>query len=324
MYLHRRYFLEALVRRSQEPLRSKYALSVLSVHRSAVLLLQGIRQMDEIVKGVLPRLTFMWAHALWVCLCAIVIKSPGCVLAQSSLAEIDKPTIITLFEQAHHAMDRYREGNWPSTGARDELATDVMKLIGRSDFALTGENTERTTHVPGSHRRILLPSDAHPSLFEYIKQFESQSDRNSDTPSTDSIQASAPSFTVDSTIPSSVAPTATGYTEPFGSHLLNEPLQSNSSGFESHTNRPNYAGPSPNPPDWSSSFFYDNQMSAMNNHQGNNANVTSSYPSYDGPYLVQGVDYAHLDGQPPQDQVWEQFLSILIPSDTNPDATSIL
>ncbi|PVG02749.1 hypothetical protein CPB86DRAFT_780169 [Serendipita vermifera] len=342
MYLHRRYFLEALVRRSQEPLRSKYALSVLSVHRSAVLLLQGIRQIDEIVKGVLPRLTFMWAH---VCLCAIVIKSPGCVLAKSSLVEIDKakdyfgqmvaynishaqPTIVKLFEQAHLAMDRYQEGKWQPSGSRDELATDVMKLIGRSDFALPNEHIERATDVPNSHGKFSLPTDAHPTLFEYMKQFEGQSHQNDNTPLTDPIQLSAASFATDSAVSSSVAPTAIGYTEPFGAHLHNGPHQGGdfANGFNFHTKRSNYPGETSNTTDWSSSIFYESQLSTMGNHQGNTVNVPVSYSSYTDAYLSQGVEgyYSHVGEQPPQDQVWDQFLSILIPSDTDPGATSII
>jgi hypothetical protein len=64
MYLHRRYFIEALIRRPSEPLRSKYAMSVLAVHRSSVLLLQGIRRLDGLIGKLFPRIFFMWLHAL--------------------------------------------------------------------------------------------------------------------------------------------------------------------------------------------------------------------------------------------------------------------
>jgi hypothetical protein len=64
MYLHRRYFVEALSRRPDEPLRSKFAMSVLAVHRSAVLLLQGIQRLDRLASPLLPRLFFMWLNGL--------------------------------------------------------------------------------------------------------------------------------------------------------------------------------------------------------------------------------------------------------------------
>jgi hypothetical protein len=64
MYIHRRYFLDALAKRPNEPLRSKYAMSVLAVHRSATLLLQGILRINNMVEHVFSNMSFMWAHAL--------------------------------------------------------------------------------------------------------------------------------------------------------------------------------------------------------------------------------------------------------------------
>jgi hypothetical protein len=64
MYLHRRYFVEALTKRPSEPLRSTYAMSVLAVHRSATLILQGILRLNNIVEHVCSNVSFMWIHAL--------------------------------------------------------------------------------------------------------------------------------------------------------------------------------------------------------------------------------------------------------------------
>lgn len=64
MYLHRRYFIESLTRMPDEPLRSKYAMSVLAVHRSAVLLLQGLQRLDGVMGRLLPKVIFMWLHGL--------------------------------------------------------------------------------------------------------------------------------------------------------------------------------------------------------------------------------------------------------------------
>jgi hypothetical protein len=64
MYLHRRYFVEALTKRPSEPLRSTYAMSVLAVHRSATLIIQGILRLSNIVEHVFSNTSFMWTHAL--------------------------------------------------------------------------------------------------------------------------------------------------------------------------------------------------------------------------------------------------------------------
>jgi hypothetical protein len=64
MYLHRRHFVQALSKESHDPLRSKFAMSVLAVHRSAILMLQRILHIDELVEHLLLRVAFMWTHAL--------------------------------------------------------------------------------------------------------------------------------------------------------------------------------------------------------------------------------------------------------------------
>ncbi|PVG02745.1 hypothetical protein CPB86DRAFT_539882 [Serendipita vermifera] len=66
MYLHRRYFVEALTKRSNEPFRSKYAMSVLAVHRSATALLQGILHSACTAERIFATISFIWVHALYV------------------------------------------------------------------------------------------------------------------------------------------------------------------------------------------------------------------------------------------------------------------
>jgi hypothetical protein len=39
-------------------------MSVLAVHRSAVLLLQGIQRLDGLIGKMLPRIFFIWLHGL--------------------------------------------------------------------------------------------------------------------------------------------------------------------------------------------------------------------------------------------------------------------
>ena len=109
LYLHRTYLVETLMRWPEDPLRSKFALSVLAAHRSSLLIIQGLSQLHEQLADLIPRMAFLYLHAFsayvrvisldrshfthnakQVCLCAIVIRSPGCALARSSLAEIDR------------------------------------------------------------------------------------------------------------------------------------------------------------------------------------------------------------------------------------------
>lgn len=111
LYLHRTYLVETLMRWPEDPLRSKFALSVLAAHRSSLLIIQGLSRLHEKLADLIPRIAFMYLHAFsayvraipldrphsthsakQVCLCAIVIRSPGCALTHSSLAEIDRAT----------------------------------------------------------------------------------------------------------------------------------------------------------------------------------------------------------------------------------------
>ncbi|PVG02748.1 hypothetical protein CPB86DRAFT_725038 [Serendipita vermifera] len=68
LYLHRRYFVEALERHSREPLRSKYSMSVLAVHRSALFLLHGTLRTADMIKNKIAAINFLSPHALWVLL----------------------------------------------------------------------------------------------------------------------------------------------------------------------------------------------------------------------------------------------------------------
>ncbi|CCA77997.1 hypothetical protein PIIN_00710 [Serendipita indica DSM 11827] len=205
MYMHRRYFVEALSRFPNEPLRSKYAMSVLAVHRSAVLLLQGIQRLDSLIGQFLPRIFFIWLHGLsaYICLCALVIKSPGCSLAKSCIVEIDRtkdlfarvtsyrlahaqPIISKLYDQAHLAMAMHNEGKWP-VDARDcssaDGDVDVMRFAGRPGFISRTEpgreresqdNTSANTPDTGSGGSP--PNVAHHLLTEYMKRFQGESD----------------------------------------------------------------------------------------------------------------------------------------------------
>ncbi|KAG8832047.1 hypothetical protein FRC17_002157 [Serendipita sp. 399] len=218
LYLHRRYFVEALARYPEEPLRSKYAMSVLAVHRSSVLLLQGIQRLNGLIGNILPRVVFMWLHGLsaYVCLCAIVIKSPGCSLARSCLVEIDRtkdlftrvvsmrlahalvsamrreswidrpdvyiiqPVVTKLYEQAHLAMNMHKEGKWPpndpNSKSEDE-EVDVMRFAGRPNFVSVLDSKDTPTSLSTPEPTTAGGSPPHhPLLTEYLKKFQSCND----------------------------------------------------------------------------------------------------------------------------------------------------
>ncbi|CAG8664569.1 3797_t:CDS:2, partial [Acaulospora colombiana] len=164
-----------------------------------------------------------------VCLCAIVIKSPGCSLAQSSLNEIDRlkdifarvkayrSTIIKLTEQAHLAMSQFKEGKWPPVHQGDDVDVDVMKFIGRTDFAPRKPQEATTPSTVNGHSEDLQPSSVHPVLFEYMKQFEEPLTKNGSPTSAFSTQVSTLDFHPEQSIFPPVIPGLTANTDIFTS-----------------------------------------------------------------------------------------------------------
>ncbi|PVG02734.1 hypothetical protein CPB86DRAFT_537491 [Serendipita vermifera] len=342
MYLHRRYFVEALARQPREPLRSKYAMSVLAVHRSSVLLLQGILGLDRIVEEFLTRLSFIWIHALsaYVCLCAIVIKSPGSRLARSSLTEIDRikssfarattyrvfhaqPTIDKLYQQAHLAMNQYRKGKWPPTKPDEEIDAGVMKLIGRAGFAPEKPQEAITPTSESDHSENHQSNGIHPDLFEYMKQFENQSEKNGGSTSTYPTQMSTLNFLPEQRIFPSLIP---GFTMNNGVHGSQPPSRS-TKGFDTihyvdpHSNHSNFTHPPFHPTDWPSNHIYGGPPVGMNSTGGYAPPISSQPFLYGDPFLEQGMGPLHPGQQQPQDQVWEQFLSTLMPNESSQNPT---
>lgn len=63
LYLHRTYLVETLIRWPEDPLRSKFALSVLAAHRSSLLIIQGLSRLHEKLADLIPRIAFLYLHA---------------------------------------------------------------------------------------------------------------------------------------------------------------------------------------------------------------------------------------------------------------------
>jgi hypothetical protein len=109
LYLHRTYLVEALTRYPESPLSCKWGVSVYAVHRSALIIMVSFRRFHELYPNMIPKVLNVWLYvsgipvlfrtfsltrivqsiSAYVCLCAIVIRSPGCPLSSSSLLEIN-------------------------------------------------------------------------------------------------------------------------------------------------------------------------------------------------------------------------------------------
>ncbi|PVG02736.1 hypothetical protein CPB86DRAFT_780150 [Serendipita vermifera] len=335
MYLHRRYFVEALVKESNEPLRSKYAMSVWAVHRSCTLLLQGIVRLNSIVEHLFSRTSFMWVHGLsaYVCLSAIVIKSPGCSLAPSSLAEIDQikdafarvtsyrvahaqPTLVKLHEQAHLAMNRYKEGNWPPKGSSSEAGVDedVMKFIGRRDFVATKSQETTRQVVTGDCTEDITQNGVHPALYEYMQWFGDRPENNANGPLTYSAQTSAPNFfSQPGAIPPAIPRPATN-TGTFESYLPETLLMevNNMNTLGSRTGLSDLTSHASDSTSWASSNSSNDPSLLFDPSQDHGLNVPSQPFLFDDLPLEPATEPSCGAGQQSLDQVWDQFLSTLM------------
>ncbi|PVG02750.1 hypothetical protein CPB86DRAFT_541207 [Serendipita vermifera] len=292
-----------------------------------------------IVSGIISLVSVLMS----VCLCAIVIKSPGCPLAQSSLLEIDQskdfftqvtvycishaqPTIMKLHKQAHLTMAQYREGKWPVTEPRDEAATDVTKFIGRSNFAPPTRQREVVPSISNDQGEVFLPTGTHPTMFEYVKQFEKQVDRSESTQQTNVIQGGTSTFAQEQGMLSSNVFGMTKDMQYSGSVPLTiiqrDAITTNdleaSGGVQA-----SLATQASESINWPSNGFYEDLSSDLTSLQGYANNGISQPLVHDNLYLAQGTDPFQPSEQLSQDQVWEQLLSVLIPSDMTEDPTSM-
>ncbi|KAH9897656.1 hypothetical protein C8Q73DRAFT_787911 [Cubamyces lactineus] len=98
--LHRPYFSLAVKEASDNPLKHRYAPSVLAVYRSAWRILSAVQAAYRIAPIIVSRCGFVWSYALTcsILLCLLITRAPASTLAAPSLVELN--SICTLFEEA--------------------------------------------------------------------------------------------------------------------------------------------------------------------------------------------------------------------------------
>jgi hypothetical protein len=216
-------------------------------------------------------------------------------------------------------MRLYKEGKWSAKETHYKATADVMKFIGRTDFPPSIQQGETATSTPESQKDIFLPNDAHPVLFEYMKQFENwPEEQGKSMPST--------------TFPTTATRVATGILHPTAPRMAvnTEFFQLHSSEVpfmrDDNTNNvyPQSTIPA-NPQEfdwasWTSGHLYNDQL-LMSALQRNPPNSAADSSMYGGPYAPTGTEAFYGNQPPPQDRIWEQFLSTLMPSEGAQDHT---
>jgi hypothetical protein len=220
------------------------------------------------------------------------------------MSSVSQPTIIKLYEQAQLTMKQYQEGKWSPNTSSDQTDADVMKFIGRADFAPKAEEVK--IQMTGSdHSEEYIRNGAHPALFEYMKQFEKQPEKDVD-PSIQLTQAPVPNF-----LKQDIFPQATSKFETFESQVPERPLgdSDNKNGLDPLPELFGTTNQATRSTDWNSSTLYDNPLFISNSSQGRTPDTTLLFEDL---FVDQGVTGNHINDKESHDQVWEQFLSTLM------------
>ncbi|KAG8805525.1 hypothetical protein FRC18_006659 [Serendipita sp. 400] len=101
LYLHRRFFFEAAADDTcQDILKHKYEYSVRAAYATSLSMVRQIRGLFYKDKALTSRIFFLWLHGFSsdIVLATLVIKRPGCDLAENALMEMN--SILAIYEQA--------------------------------------------------------------------------------------------------------------------------------------------------------------------------------------------------------------------------------
>ncbi|PFH46879.1 hypothetical protein AMATHDRAFT_68883 [Amanita thiersii Skay4041] len=92
LYIHRSYFAQAIRQDSENPLRHKFAPSVLATFRSACRLISGLRGLYGLHPQVTSQCWFFWSgiYSSCIVLGALVVESPACTLARDAMQELNQ------------------------------------------------------------------------------------------------------------------------------------------------------------------------------------------------------------------------------------------
>jgi hypothetical protein len=213
-------------------------------------------------------------------------------------------------------MKQFKEGRWPPNGPSDEVDADVMKFIGRTDFAPTKPRNATAPLTTNHPTEASLQDALHPVLYEYMKQFENQPEDEANTSSAHLSQTSSLDFDRDlETLPSVIAGPATdtgNFKSSLSEGLLRDANNMSTLGFDLLSGSSNVTNGTSNLTSWTSSNLYEDPSLFLRTSQEHDPGAPPL------PFLLDDALFNPTGGpctigeQQSQDQVWEQFLSTLM------------
>ncbi|CAE7233173.1 unnamed protein product [Rhizoctonia solani] len=156
MHLHRSFFARAINESPEDPLKSRYADSVVAIHEAVLRHLAAVRNLFSLLPDLAMRFWLYWSHSFSgaTILAALVIRCPGSSLSASALKGLDEvselfsqaqnscrarralPTILKLRQRAHHAFKEHHSGRLTmisldgSPSGNSESGGDDVALLG--------------------------------------------------------------------------------------------------------------------------------------------------------------------------------------------------
>ncbi|CAG8588114.1 14637_t:CDS:2 [Acaulospora colombiana] len=206
-------------------------------------------------------------------------------------------------------MESYKAGKWSPNTAVDEDDTDIMKFIGRSDFTPAKPQEATARIIGGGNVDESIGNDAHPVLFEYMKHFESQTKTGAVAPSATS------HFIAEQITPPHGIAGSTNNIGAFDSHV---PDRLHVNDIHSPGLRPGSYSTTQasNSTPWPSNSLYDDSHLNLDSLLGQTQNLSSQQPfPFHDLLSDHGSGFYQTNEQQLQDQVWEQFLSTLMPGE---------
>ncbi|TFK32802.1 fungal-specific transcription factor domain-containing protein [Crucibulum laeve] len=159
LYIHRSYFAQAIRQDPENPLRHKYAPSVLATYRSACRLISSLRGLYPIHPRISSHSWYFWSGIFSSCIVlgALVVESPGCTLARDALRELEStlpfyeegsrpcraPTTVTILQKlcqrASAAYAAFKAGveDGARQGAGEPGKPDELEVLGGRKSVIT-------------------------------------------------------------------------------------------------------------------------------------------------------------------------------------------
>ncbi|EPQ56085.1 hypothetical protein GLOTRDRAFT_137935 [Gloeophyllum trabeum ATCC 11539] len=153
LYLHRSYFIQAIMDHPANPLRSEYAPSFLTAYKSASTILKVTREHFAKNPDVTAPVWYVWSFAFSAAILfgAVVTKGPRSALAPSAMEELEQAFV--LFTKAA-----------PLNRRAAEALPIIIRLKKKARDALSAADS-RLNGAPGNHAPADSPEEDELSIF---------------------------------------------------------------------------------------------------------------------------------------------------------------